>query len=263
MTASLGELASVLDRVRVERTPKALRGLRPELFWRSYRELLAIPPLHIQLDDCRQGRLIRAELGIGMIRFAMELPASFDDWVASHNRANNLRKSMRRASRAGISFAIVEDERGRAAVLTTLLRGWGGQLPDGIGQDVGTHMVALDPEGKPLAAAISLKSGPTAQLAFLAVDHGAPSRSMVRYALNAFVVQVAIESGAEAILLTGAAFSALPGTRVLATNCGYRARRILLDWDMRNPNEWAARALKVLAPPDGISTRGQLLVAQH
>ena len=147
-----------------------------------------------------------------MIRFAMKLPATFDDFVASHNRANNLRKSMRRADRAGISFAIVEDVRERAEVLTKVLNAWGrpDDLPEGLSPDIGTHMVALDSDGHPLAMAILLHSGPTAQLALLAVDKGHQSRSVIRYALTAFAIRVAIERGADVLLLTGAAFSASP-----------------------------------------------------
>jgi len=259
MTAALGELARVVDTVRVQRAPKALLGLRPELIRLSYRELRALPVLHIHLDDGEQGRLIRAELGIGMIRFAMKLPATFDDFVASHNRANNLRKSMRRADRAGISFAIVEDVRERAEVLTKVLNAWGrpDDLPEGLSPDIGTHMVALDSDGHPLAMAILLHSGPTAQLALLAVDKGHQSRSVIRYALTAFAIRVAIERGADVLLLTGAAFSASPGICILAKNSGFHVVRILLDWDMRNTNERAARVLRALAPPAETSAWGR------
>ena len=271
MTASLGELAGVVEGIRLQRTPKALRGLRPELLRRSYRELRALPELRVHVDDCRQGSsvgcrqrlLIRAELGIGMIRFAMELPASFEDFLASHNRANNLRKSMRRAVRAGISFAVVEGERERTEAFNAVATGWAGQLPDGIGPDIGTLLVALDLEGRPLATAVLLRSGSTAQLALLVVDRGCGSRSMVRYALNAFAIRVAIESGARVLLLTGAVFSTPPGIRVLAINCGYRARRILLDWDIRNPHDWAALALNALVPPARASKRDQPPAKQH
>jgi hypothetical protein len=253
-TASLRELACILDSGRVLRTPTALRGLRPELLRHAYLELRAIPPLRISVDDSELGRKIRAELGIWMIRWAMELPASFDQFMASHERANNLRKSVRRVQRAGISFRVLDGRRERAAVLATLLTAWGGgQLPDGLGPDIGTHMVALDSHGRPLAVAIMLESGRTAQLPFLVVDRSWHSRSAVRYAMNAFAIHVAIESALDVMLLTDTPLYASSGIGVLATNCGYRARRILLDWDVRNRHHLAAKALHAIAPPAGIS----------
>lgn len=251
MTASLRELARVVNSVRVERRPKALRGLRATLLFRCYRELRTLPPLRIELDDSDSGRLIRAELGITMIRFAAEVPNTFEEFVASHNRANNLRKSMRRAEHAGISFAVVDGRQERATLLSTVLAAWGtpDDFPGGLTPDVGTYMVARDPDGRPLAMAISLSSVSTTQLAFLVVDRSYASRSVVRYALTAFAIRVAIEGGAKAVLLTGAAFSATLGIAVLANNSGFHPRRILMRWDMAHPNEWAARLLYLLAPP--------------
>lgn len=90
-------------------------------------------------------------------------------------------------------------------------------------------MAALDPRGRPLAVAISLTSGSVAQLRVLVVDQEYCSRSVVRYALNAFAVRVAIESGAQTMLLHTHAPSERYGLRLLANNIGYRDRRIILE----------------------------------
>ena len=72
-----------------------------------------------------------------------------------------------------------------------------------------------------------LRSGSIAQLALVLVDPAHPSSTVIRYALNAFAVRCAIESGATAMLLD-CGLRITPGHRVMAMNVGYRPRRLRL-----------------------------------
>ena len=231
-TAALEGLLDVNYRVRTHGTVTPLREVRPRLVWAALRELRRLPELVCHLDYSAQGRWIRGSLGT-RIRLAMELPAGYEAFLARHERANNLKKSMRRAAKAGIVCEVIHDESERSKVLVDVLTRAGDPDPlrnlssvMGLKPALGTHLVARGPNGRPLSVGIVLISSTTAQLALLRADPSAGSTTVVRYALNAFAVQVAIESGAETMLLTTGYLSAPPGLRVFARNTGYHPRRL-------------------------------------
>ena len=93
--------------------------LRPRVVLQGFRELSHIAPLTCQLDHSLEGRIIRASLGNWLqLRYAQELPDSFDTFLAHHGRANTLRKSMRKAAKAGISCSIISTGSDPADALT-------------------------------------------------------------------------------------------------------------------------------------------------
>lgn len=242
-TRALDALLDSLHQMRDHRSVDDFRSFRVGLIWRSLAELRAIPPLQIGLDDSMMGHRIRDLLGRprGALVWAMQLPDNFDHFVASHERANNLRKSMRKAAREGISCGTVESESRRDAVLSTVHSDW--SLPrhweggDQVNPDyhrvssdwrLGTVLVAQDRQDLPLAAGIMLQSGSTALLGHLAVGRSHAHRSVIRYAINAFAVKVAIENGASTLMLNGGYLGTRPGVRTLAINTGYRPRRLVI-----------------------------------
>lgn len=93
---------------------------------------------------------------------------------------------------------------------------------------IGTNLVARDLTGRPLAGAIMFSSSSTSLLYRLTVGSYTGSSSVVRYALNAFVIRAAIERGTQVLVQDGTYLVTPKGIRCLAENSGYEPRRIIV-----------------------------------
>lgn len=240
----LENFADIVHRSYESRSLKPLLFSPPKEVWQGVRLLSQLPTLHCELDDSEDGRYVRAGIGRKTrVRMAMKLPATYEQFVNGHDRANNLRKSLRRGAKAGLSFSKCDLPAEREEIWLQILSRRGSRKPEddvATMTDHGSTLVGRDFEDNLLGAAHLVTSASTCVLARLwtvSTDRSKELTTLTRYGLNAFAVRSAIEAGASALLLTGGYLAAPRGLRTYARNSGYSPFRITVSYAQPNRPE--------------------------
>ena len=233
-STTAGALDRCADVVFEARTTRSVRPIlaAPSVLWHGLAAMPAISDIHCELDDSRAGRYIRKAFGRLGIGLAMELPASYEDFLTSHDRANNLRKSIRRAAKAGVVCSVAQGTaRGDPKLVRLVRKAEAAGMPAGIDR---TELIARNAAGTIAGLAVILTSRSTALIVNLTLCNRGDAPGMVtpaestivRYALNAFAVRTAIDAGARCLLIQGGLMATAPGMRVYAQRAGYSPRRL-------------------------------------
>ena len=231
----LDRCADVLFQTRANRSVRPILE-SPSALWHGLRAVPAVAEIHCAVDHSDVARYIGNAFGRSRVGFAMDLPATYDEFLASHDRANNLRKSIRRAAKAGIVCSLAQGTaRDDPKLLRLVRKSESTGAPSGFAR---SELMAHNAAGTIVGLGIMLTYQSTALIVRLTLcnrgdDPGsitASESTMVRYALNAFAVRTAIESGARILLLQGGLFNTPPGLRVYAQRAGYSPRRLRVTY---------------------------------
>ena len=165
----------------------------------------------------------------------IELPSTFEEYLASRRRTNGVRESLRRGRKLGISTQRVDDPDEQRANLIDLLgrRNW---EADPVAQLERQHdlrpgesvpVACRDAEGTLLALAIAVVDGSTAQLAFSMSTPERELSSFARYQVCAEIVAQAIR-GEATVLLGDGHLLLTPGLKLFAKAVGFVPKRVII-----------------------------------
>ena len=216
--------------------------------WAGYLGALrALPVCTITLSESPSGRHIRRLLdqraGPFRARWAMdviELPSTFEEYLASRRRTNGVRESLRRGRKLGISTRRVDDPDEQRANLVDLLarRDWEAdpvaqlERQHDLRPGEGIHVACRDADGILLALAIAVLDGTTAQLAFCTSTPDRELSSFSRYQVCAEIVAQAIK-GQATVLLGDGHLLLKPGLRQFAKAVGFLPERVVIAGSAR------------------------------
>jgi len=225
---------SVLGRI-LALHPWALRT------WRSHLVALrALPTLTIELDGSPDADHMARVLGrrVGPLRCsramsAMDLPSSFDEYLATRRRTGAVRESIRRGRNLDLESSSVMAPAERADNLLAVLgsRAWDGDILEKLARESNVrpeqheHLVCRADDGTPLAVAVMAIVGTTAMLTFSMATLDRSMSSIARYRVSAQAVERAIDLGATVLL--GDPYLVMPaGLRQFSHALGFSPHRV-------------------------------------